>query len=129
MVNTFIMPCNTTDDQYVLVTLLVTIAETNYSQSFNNFNVSAINLVGVTSSTSVVTPTTHPSARSFTINTGLTIYNSSTVGVNNQTLSIPTVNPTYLTLNFPTGLSVSVGDTYTFYALTQQIFLFLFHRI
>lgn len=81
-----------------------------------------------TSTTSISIPTTHPSSRTITIGTGLTIPNSTAIGSCTDSFSIPTTHPSTMTRTLPTGLTLSVGDTISFYGDANNFFVFVVAR-
>lgn len=78
-----------------------------------------------TSSTSMAIPTSHPTARTLTIGTGLSLPNSSTIGSSSSSFAIPTTHPTALTINLGTGLSLALGDNVTLYGDANNLFVFI----
>jgi len=98
-----------------------------YSLSSFSYNESIANYDGLTISTtsasSITTPTAHPSARTFTVGTGLTLQQSATIGTCNDTFSIPTTHPTFMTRTLPTGLSLAPGQSVTFYGNANNFFV------
>jgi hypothetical protein len=72
-------------------------------------------LIISTSTTSLTIPTTHPTSRTITIGTGLTIPNSVSVGTCNTSFAIPTTHATPLDVVLSTGQSISPGDSITLY--------------
>lgn len=71
-----------------------------------------------TSVTSFATPSSHPSSRTLTTGAGLSasLPDSETLsGTCDDTFSIPTTTPTFLTLTLPTELTLTKGETITLY--------------
>lgn len=88
-----------------------------YNATLSNFVGAGANAnIGTAAASSISIPTSHPSARSITIGTGITgIANSSTIGTCTDSFVIPTTHVTMMTRNLPTGLSLSPGDTLVLY--------------
>ncbi|MEK9157688.1 MAG: hypothetical protein AAB638_00710 [Patescibacteria group bacterium] len=78
-----------------------------------------------TSSTSMAIPTSHPTARTLTIGTGLSLPNSSTLGSSSSSFAIPTTHPTALTINLGTGLSLVLGDNVTLYGDANNLVVYV----
>lgn len=98
-----------------------TIEPASYTFGSSNYNDNA--LTNQTSASSVSVPTTHPSSRSWTTATGLSIPNSATIGTCTDSFAIPTTTGTAMSRNLPTGLSVVAGDTITFYGDASNFFV------
>lgn len=81
-----------------------------------------------TSSTSMVLGSSHPSAKSLTTSTGLSISNSTSLGSSSSSFAIPTTHPTMLNITLPSGLGLVAGDYITMYGDANNFFVLVIAR-
>ncbi len=81
-----------------------------------------------TSVSSLAIPSSHPTQRTITIDTGLSLANSSSIGTSSDSFAIPTTHPTARTINMTAGMGLSIGNNVTVYGDANNFFVFVIAR-
>ncbi len=103
-----------------------TYATSSFTRYLSNLNGKGA-ASSTTSVTSMTIPTSHPTSRSLTVGTGLTIPDSTTIGTASHSFAMPT-SVTALAVNLPSGLALVLGDVVTLYGDANNFFTYVIAR-